>query len=303
MDYIKSKDIFLLLRDVLSLIDPKPMEHGSRVAYMVYMMLKELGGYEEYELADIVLLTTMHDIGAYKTEAGRLNDIGRYEVKDSMAHSVYGYLFFKYLSPVSSLAKIILYHHMDYGQIHKVDYKYKNIAEYINIAEKMDIYSASMGSRFDMHMFDKMAGTKLSSEGLSLFYQIEAKYHVLDKIKSDEYKQELDEIIEYMIFNNGDKRRFLEMMLYCLGFKSDGMMMDNIASVCVCDDIAAGMMLPKVERELLHYGALIHDIGMLAIPGEIISAPRKLGPEEINLVRRHVEISEKILKNRLQEEI
>ena len=303
MEYIKSKDIFLLLRDALTLVNPKPMEHGSRVAYMVYMMLRELGGYEEFELADIVVLTTMHDIGAYKTEADKLNDILRYEVKDSMAHSVYGYLFFKYLSPIPSLAKIILYHHMDYGQIHKVDYKYKNIAQYINIAEKMDIYSASMGPRFDMHMFEKMAGTKLSSEGLALFYQIEEKYGVLDKIKSGEYMQELDQIIEYMIFNNEDKIKFLEMLLYCLGFKSDGMMMDNIATVCVCEDIAEEMMLPKVERELLHYGALIHDIGMLAIPAKIINAPRKLGPEEISLIRTHVEISEKILKNRVQEEV
>lgn len=303
MDYIKSKDIFLLLRDVLSLINPKPMEHGSRVAYMVYLMLKELGGYEEYELADIVMLATMHDIGAYKTDADKINDILRYEIKDSMAHSVYGYLFFKYLSPVPSLAKVILYHHMDYGQTHKVDYKYKNIAEYINIAEKMDIYSASMGPRFDMRMFEKMAGTKLSSEGLALFYQIEAKYSVLDKIKSDEYLQDLDQIIEYMIFNNEDKSKFLEMILYCLGFKNSVMMMDNIAAVCVCEDIAKEMMLPKVECELLHYGAMIHDIGMLAIPGRIINAPRKLGPDEVNLIRTHVEIAEKILKGRMQEEI
>ena len=67
MEYIKSKDIFLIIRDILSLINPRPMEHGSRVAYMVYMMLKEIGGYEEFELADIVLLTTKHDIGAYRT--------------------------------------------------------------------------------------------------------------------------------------------------------------------------------------------------------------------------------------------
>ena len=303
MEYIKSKDIFLLIRDALTMIYPRLMEHGSRVAYMVYLMLKESGGYEEFELADIVMLTTMHDIGAYRTEAGKLNDMVRYESRDSMAHSIYGYLFFKYLSPVPNLAKVILYHHMDYIQLHKVDYKYKNVAEYINIAEKMDISSTSMGSRFNLHIFEKMAGTKLSSEGLALFYRIEEKYGVLDKIKSDEYMRELDEIIKYMIFNNEDKTKFLEMILYCLGFKSNGMMMDNIAAVCVCEDIAEEMMLSKVERELLHYGAMVHDIGMLGIPEKIINAPRKLGPEEVNLVRTHVEIAEKILKDRMRAEV
>lgn len=99
MEYIKSKDIFLLMRDTLKLIHQRPMAHGSRVAYMVYLMLREGGRYEEFELADMVMVATMHDIGAYMTEAGKINDILRYEAKDSMAHSIYGYLFFKHLSP------------------------------------------------------------------------------------------------------------------------------------------------------------------------------------------------------------
>ena len=88
MEYIRSRDIFLLMRDILKLIHPRLMEHGSRVAYMVYKMLEDKGGYEEFELADIVMLVTLHDIGAYKTEAGgAMNDMLRYESRDSMAHN------------------------------------------------------------------------------------------------------------------------------------------------------------------------------------------------------------------------
>ena len=48
MEYIKSKDIYLLMRDVLKLINPAVMEHGSRVAYMVYKMLREENRFEEF---------------------------------------------------------------------------------------------------------------------------------------------------------------------------------------------------------------------------------------------------------------
>lgn len=303
MEYIRSKDIYLLMRDILKLIHPRPMEHGSRVAYMVYLMLREQRKYEPFELADIVMVATMHDIGAYMTEEGRINDILRYESRECMAHSIYGYLFFKYLSPVPDLSKIIMYHHMDYEQLKNVDYEYKEIAAYINIAEKMDIYSSSMGAQFDLYMFEKQAGTKLSSEGLALFYQIEGKYNVFDKIKSGEYKKELDEIAEYMIFNNEDKRKFLEMLGYCLGFRSKGMVVDNITTICVCEDMAEEMTLSGAEREVLYYGALIHDIGMLAIPREIIEAPRKLEPEEIQMLRTHVEIAERVLKDKIADEV
>ena len=182
MEYIKSKDIYLLTRDILKLIYKWPMDHGSRVAYMVYKMLQEKGGYEEFELADFVMVATMHDIGAYKTERGRMNDVLRFENRDTRAHTIYGYLFFKYLSPVPDLAKIIMYHHMDYEQLQKIDYPYKEVAAYINIAEKMDIYSRAKGSQFDMKMFQKLSGTKLSPRGLECFYQCQAKYDLFGKI-------------------------------------------------------------------------------------------------------------------------
>ena len=303
MEYIKSKDIYLLMRDIMKLIHPRLIEHGSRVAYMVYLMLREKNRYEPFELADIVMVATMHDIGAYMTEEGRINDMLRYESRDSMAHSIYGYLFFKYLSPVPDLSRAIMYHHMDYEQLKAVDYEFKDVAAYINIAEKMDIYSTSMGSQFDLYMFEKQAGTKLSADGLALFYQIEGKYNVFDKIKSGEYKQELDKIADYMIFNNEDKKKFLEMLGYCLGFRSKNMVVDNITTICVCEDLAEEMMLSGAEREILYYGALIHDIGMLAIPREIIEAPRKLEPEEVQTLRTHVEIAEKALKDKMQSEV
>ena len=46
MEYIHSKDIFLLMRDTLKLVDRRAMDHGSRVAYYLYKMLECKGGYE-----------------------------------------------------------------------------------------------------------------------------------------------------------------------------------------------------------------------------------------------------------------
>jgi len=303
MEYIKSKDIYLLVRDVLKLINPALMEHGSRVAYMVYKMLKEEKRYEEFELADIVMIATMHDIGAFKTEQSRLNDLLQYETRDSMAHSIYGYLFLRYLSPVPELSKVIMYHCRDYEKLQTVDYAYKDVAAYINIAEKMDIYSMTMGSQFDPRMFQKQAGTKLSAAGLERFYQCDAKYGVLSKIKNGEYKEELKEITDYMLFNNEDKKKFLEMLIYCLGFFREEMVLDTVTTVCICEEIASRLYLPEQEREMIYYAALVHDLGMLAISRDVIMAPRKLRPEEIKHVRTHVGIAAEKLKDKMDPEV
>lgn len=303
MEYIRSKDIFLLMRDIMKLINPVLMEHGSRVAYIVYKMLQEEGKYEEFELADIVMVATMHDIGAYKTEKARISDMLQYETRDNMAHSIYGYLFFKYLSPLPELAKIIMYHHRDYDKLKDSEYEYKEVAAYVNIAEKIDIYSQTMGTQFNPRMFQKQAGTKLSAAGLDRFYQCDDKYGILDKIKSGEFKQELDEIVDYMIFSNEDKKRFLEMVMYCLGFDREAMVIDTITAICICDEICQMMFLPEQEREILYYATLIHDIGMLAIPKEIVCAPRKFKKEEIKIVRTHIELAEKQLGQKMKSEV
>ena len=303
MEYIKSKDIFVLMRDTLRMVYPRLIEHGSRVAYMVYKMLEEKGGYEEFELADIVMVATLHDIGAYKTEAGALNDMLRYESRDSRAHTIYGYLFFKYLSPVEDLARVIMYHHTDYEQLKKVDYEHKNLAAYINIAEKMDIYSTAMGAQFNMQMFHKQAGTKLSDEGLDLFYQVAKKHDIFTKLKTDEYKKELDYIIDFMLFSNEDKKKFLEMLMYCLGFRTEDAVIDAITTISICDELADKLLLTAEEKERLYYGALLHDLGMLAIPKDIIEAPRKLNSEEIKTLRKHVGVTERILEKRMRGDV
>lgn len=303
MEYIKSKDIFLLVRDTLKIVYPRLMKHGSRVAYMVYTMLREEGKYEEFELADMVMVATLHDIGAYKTERDKLGEILRYESKDCMAHSIYGYLFFKYLSPVPDLAKVIMYHHTDYEQLQQMNYIYKDVAAYINIAEKMDHYSTALGDKFEMGMFQKYAGTKLSDDGLFLFYKCEDKYGMFEKIRSGAYLQELDDIIEYMIFNNEDKKKFLEMLMYCQGFFRSEMVVETAMAVCVSEEIAREMSLPQQKREILHYGTLLHDIGMLSIPRELIETPRRLEPKEAKLVKTHVETAGKILGPRMKKEV
>lgn len=303
MEYIKSKDIFVLMRNTLRLIHPRLMDHGYRVAYMVYKMLEDKGGYEEFEIADMVMVTALHDIGAYKTEAGSLNDMLRYESRDSRAHTIYGYLFFKYLSPVEDLAKAIMYHHTDYEQLQKIEYEYKDLAAYINIAEKMDIYHSAMGSQFNMQMFHKQAGTKLSEEGLNRFYAVAKKYDIFTNLQTGNYKKDLEYIIDFMIFSNEGKKKFLEMLMYCTGFRSEQCVVDAITTIHICNELANKLLMTEDMKERLYYGALLHDLGMLAIPRAIVEAPRKLNSEEIKRVRTHVDYTEKVLNNMLREDV
>ena len=167
----------------------------------------------------------------------------------------------------------------------------------------MDIYFSAMGSQFNMQMFHKQAGTRLSEEGLNRFYEVAKKHDIFTKLKTGDYKEELEGIIDYMIFSNEGKKKFLEMLMYCTGFRNEQSVVDSITTIHICDKLAGRLMMTEDTKERLYYGALLHDIGMLMIPKEITDAPRKLNSEEIKKIRLHVNAAEKVLGNMLREDV
>lgn len=301
MEYIHSKDIFLLMRDTLKLIDRRPMDHGSRVAYYMYKMLECKGGYEKFELADLVFLASLHDIGAYKTE--NLKDMIRYELKTPMPHATYGYLVLKHLSPLKELAMVILYHHTDYSQLKALDFEYKDITACLSLAEKVDIFSVALGDKFSMDMFQKQVGTVIGREAFQLFNEAIDKYDILQKVRNGDYKKELDDIIGYMIYTNEDKKKYLELLMYCQGFTNESAVVNTVTSMCIAETLGQRVGLTNLEKEELYYGTILHDIGMVAVPKNIINAPRALTPEEYKKVKMHVHLAERILNKRMAKEV
>lgn len=301
MDFISSKNIFLLTRDTLKLIDKRLMKHGSRTAYIVYKMMECRGCYEKFEMAEFAMLATLHDIGAYKTD--NLGDMLRFEMREPLPHSIYGYLFINNLSPLSEKAKILLYHNLDYTGVKKLDFPYKDIAGYINLAEKLDIYHNALGGKFDYSMFSRYAGTKYDEEAVTLFSQAQLKYNIFQKIETDEYEKELDELMDYIMFTNEEKKQAMEMLMYCLSFRSKYKVVDSVTCVCLCEEIAKFMGFDRDAIIKLYYGALLHDIGMLAIPKVLIDSDKIFNASDRELMETHVEVTERILKNRMDEEV
>ncbi len=301
MDFISSKNIFLLTRDTLKLIDKRLMKHGSRTAYMVYKMLECKGGYEKFELAEFAMLATLHDIGAYKTD--NLDDMLRFEMREPVSHSIYGYLFMNNLSPLKEKAKILLYHNSDYSVTKHLDFSYRDVANYINFAEKVDIYRNALGDKFDYSIFGKYEGTKYSQESIRLFSEAEETYHIFEKIQTDAYEAELDELMDYIMFTNEEKKQAMEMLMYCLSFRSKYKVVDGVTCVCICEEIAKIMGFSRADINKLYYGALIHDIGMLAISKSMIDSDKIFTSEERELMQTHVEVAENILSNRVDKDV
>ena len=69
----------------------------------------------------------------------------------------------------------------------------------------------------------------------------------------------------------------------------------RVADLCVRVGQAMGMDADRLEG--LQLAAMVHDVGQIRVPGEILSRPRRLTPEEFELVKLHVEAGYRILKD------
>lgn len=301
MQYIHSKDIFLLIRDVLKLYDRRLMDHGSKVAYYVYKMLQFKGGYEMYELADIVFLVTLHDIGAYKTE--NIDSILKFETKQYQEHCLYGYLFMKGLTSIGEMSKMILYHHADYAQLGQTDFGYIELTSYLHLAEMVDIFSGSLGARFEMEIFQKQLGSRISPEAYRLFLDADHEYDLFGSIKSDNYKKELDELLDNFILTNEDKERLVRFVMFLMSFKSELSVIDDVITISLCDKLGRELGVSPEHREWLRYAGYIHDIGMLMLPKAWVENQGKITVNEMERLKQHTLIMERLLQDRMKKEI
>jgi PAS domain S-box-containing protein len=69
----------------------------------------------------------------------------------------------------------------------------------------------------------------------------------------------------------------------------------RVASICSAIASTLGLSLDRIHG--LHLAATIHDLGKIGVPAEILVKPTKLSKMEYGLIKDHVDIGIKILKN------
>jgi putative nucleotidyltransferase with HDIG domain len=69
----------------------------------------------------------------------------------------------------------------------------------------------------------------------------------------------------------------------------------SVAKISVA--LAASLGWAEAEQQVVYLAGLVHDIGKIAVPSEILTKPSKLSEIEMSLVREHVEAGYQILKD------
>jgi putative nucleotidyltransferase with HDIG domain len=293
--------VMSVLLKALDQIDERLVNHGRRVAYIVYKMMRADGSYTEKDMQEICILAALHDIGAYKTE--EIDQMMRFESENAYDHSIYGYLFFKYMSPLGKLAEAILYHHFNYASFPARAGNNKDAALMIHLADRMDVLLRNgkpwpdAGEALGQHA--AMFGEAMAE----LFRRADGQFKIEENIKNGAYSDELMNFLSTAEFEEETMLDFIRMIAYAIDFRSEFTASHMIATASISMELGKLFELDREQLKKLRLGACLHDIGKISTPPGILEKNGALTAEEMRIMRKHVETTGRILRGHIPEDI
>lgn len=301
MSVISNKNLNEVIVKTLSIMNPQIIQHGQITGYILYKMLQFEGKCSRQELLDYTMLGILHDIGLYQEQ--NQQKVAQMNQEDPWSHSVYGFLFLKYLTPIGDLAEAVLYHHLDYNRFKLISMNYRHITECLALADQMDSYMQHGGKGIPTDYFTRYRDIKFSGRALDLFLRAEKRLGITRQLVSGAYREELAEALSRKLSNEDYKRGFLEMLVYIIDSRSEATVVHTMSTVYFAKQLGSLMKLSSRDLKNLSYGALLHDLGKIAIPLDILEAPGRLEEDQMRIMRGHVQITEHILNGLVDDEV
>ncbi len=295
MKRITLKDIVIVIQRTLDSMDDRLAGHGEKVAYIMYKLLKCHGGYSDEEILRMITLAVFHDIGVYKIE--ERDHIVDIDLEVPMNHSVYGYLFIKYFSPLSDLADIVLGHHLypkDFTNSAKV--KIPKEALILNLADSIAVLQLHFNKIDPMLILNK-SNSDLLEEHKELFKKACNECDLIEKIESDTYLSELYEILDKRELSRREIIAYARMLNYAIDFRSESTVVHTITVEEISWQISKMLGLDDYKSTIIKIASMLHDIGKLSIPINILEKKGKLTEEEFEIIKCHTIVGYNILSN------
>ena len=277
--------------------------HSLQVAYLTLKICKNMDMDEDTKNS-LVIAAYFHDFSAEKTNM--CDSLDKYEKGNAVKeHCILGYLLFKFLLPKSDICKFILYHHNTYD----VDYIINDIenpleSNIIKLADDISIYNIfnRQASVNDVIDFLNERSYMYNPNYLNRFLDTNAKMaieNVLNESYKENFWKEVD-LLNYKVIT-------IEDIIVCLAFIIDCKCdITNFHSLSVSNTscmLGKYFNLSENEYYNLKIGSLLHDIGKIAIPNEILKKEGPLTKAEFEIMKQHVVYTYEILSNLKHEQI
>lgn len=300
MIQLSNQNLYEIITRSLNRVNDLLVGHGERVAYAVMRLLQQDKRFSEEEIDQIVWTVIFHDIGNFrKTDTWNLVQL---ENDTNFSHAIYGFLFLKMFFPFSHYADIVRYHHSDDFAIERasLDDKMKWVVKCVRVIDATDLFFVNQTTRNDREVkayFENLVnrlfpmGLPINSEEFTVMHDMDAVHErLLTRINRRPLARE-------------EKEALLRTLVCSMDFRSHYTALHCSMMLRASEMLADCFDLDEQTKYDIHVGAMLHDLGKIAIPIEILESSGKLDGRAWEIMKSHVMITEDILKGYVSDEI
>ena len=287
-------DFVLCLSEAVDLISKEVSDHHKRTAQICYSLGLGLGLPDD-ELRDLIIAAALHDVGGL-TRSDRLSALD-FEYQDPFGHAIMGYLLLREFKPFERVANIVRYHHVPWENGDGATFTGEPVPMLSHLLQVADRVAVLIDPNVDVLMQAGAIVEKVESQAGSRF--VPEHVECLKRFAKIEYFW-LDALFTRDVSILGKRLSFPEISLEdedflgvtnlfrrIIDFRSRFTASHSAGVAAVSGELAARSGFSRGDVRVMLLAGLLHDLGKLAIPAEILEKPGKLTEEEFDLMKRH----------------
>ena len=176
-----------------------------------------------------------------------------------------------------------------------LDEKTEDLCALLYIIDKLDLY--------------QICNKEVDIEQLTRQYKPEIidaiKHYVSTKqeLSQEEIQEALLSYLSDMELTEEQEVAFLNILINSFDFRSRYTAIHCATVTAISDCLAKIYHLDDETSQKIHLGAMLHDMGKIAIPHRILESPDKLNDEDWKIMESHALLTEKILKDRVDDTV
>ena len=294
------------LSDALDLVGVDDRFHGKRVAVMVATIGEELG-WERDTLETAFLAGLLHDSGVSSTRVHK-QLVTELDWSGAEQHCQRGEKMLADFGPLSHLAPLVRYHHSHWEDLNKKNLSQQVVllTNLIYLADRVDALAADHYGRNLLLVRNRIRGTIgryrasfFAPELVDVFLEVSVKEAFWLRLEASHVKEtSLAWIPEPSMreLESTDVRQLARIFANIVDAKSPFTAEHSTGVAQLSRWLAESAQLPADTCDQMEIAGMLHDIGKLVIPDEILDKPGELDGPEKAVIRQHSFETYQILK-------
>ncbi|MBF0282576.1 MAG: HD domain-containing protein, partial [Zetaproteobacteria bacterium] len=303
---IDLRQMIVAIETAVSLVGMNDTNHGKRVGFIAFQIGHQLG-LDEKRLRFLYELGLLHDCGV-SSEQVHNQLVNHFDWNDAHIHCEIGHQLLQDFQPLAAFATPILYHHTPWFELQTNDIcaETARMANIIFLADRVDILSAAHYNTDILFAKDtiiqsltKYSGNYFDPElvqSLQQVQQSESFWITLEDRHIERYAWSMAQISEPHFLTIDEIKQLALIMSYIVDQKSNFTAEHSVRVANVSAFLAKQFQITGIQYEKMIIAALLHDIGKLHTPDDILEKPGPLTAQERSVMNRHSFESYEILR-------